>query len=356
MNELAAAIFGALIGTALGAYLALRLPKSKPLILVDSVNLSTNYSSNSRDVTPNKELAIRIEEFPLDLGTLSLSASITEEQYVSFLARAKRKLDESVEHRWKPAIDSCIRLRSLAIVEDYDVLESIYRQEHSLLWYIFENAAIRGDLQFASPLEITGKAKYRDVVNDEDGDPIVQLPDARDLGFFWSQRKGSRREISKAFAERAAMAFAYRVRQDLIDVFEAARQYCERALQEARSLSGQVDRELQRYSRLVIEGMVANTGQLVFSLANKAKLVINLDGYPAVNPEGHSGGGKVEGDVEISLIVGASGEENINAELPLVLAAGGSRRFIGLSEQLLTEIAYEKEINRAYAVRKERPT
>jgi hypothetical protein len=68
MSELIAAVLGALIGTALGGYLAYRLPKSKPLILVDSVDLSTDYSSNKREVTPNKELVLRVGDFPLDLG------------------------------------------------------------------------------------------------------------------------------------------------------------------------------------------------------------------------------------------------------------------------------------------------
>jgi len=352
-------IFGAVIGAIVGAYSARRLGTPKPIITVDQLEMTSSATRWTGGVTiPNKALINTIEENPLVQVKMEFSGKaeerrMTETKYIDFLHRALKDIDE-VTNVLASAQEVANRFREHLATDDYESFEKTWSREQISLWRLLSAACLQGDLAYPQEADSSPKKAAHDVIQDEEeqGSFRVALPGHyTDLLFDSSADLGSNthpkdEEKLQNFAKRTAEAFAYRRREDLATIvrFLLDRSNYENRLAELRS---SVENELRAHHRLIVRGQISNTGGSPFSVANKAKVFVQTEGYPFVHidPDGNRSQRSYPRNMELNVHVGTADKAY---ESPFVIESGRVQRFTAVSEDRIKELDQRDVLRNAF--------
>ena len=269
-----------IVGALVGAVVAYMLPRSRPVIFISSITLSTRYSLGNTDVEINRSLLNKLSDYPIELpaDSLSVSTGVTERDYINALT-STQALVKDLTREYRRVREITDRLRTIVANEDWLALEALYAREQSLIWSAIEGEFHGGNMELGTT-ELAGNPRARTLSTIAKGDFSVELPGIRNLHFHWAHRSGPGKSRSRAIANRLAQAFAERDRGVLIEVFDQARNIFPRIIQAGEEILAGLEVELETYQRLVVTSVIANKGRLPFAVTNHSKLTVNLAGYP----------------------------------------------------------------------------
>jgi hypothetical protein len=352
-------IFGAVIGAIVGAWSARRLGTPKPIITVDQLEMTSSTTRWTSGVTiPNKALINTIEENPLLQVKMMFSGKaeerrMTETKYIEFLHRSLRDIDE-VTNVLASAREVATRFREHLATDDYESFERMWSREQISLWRLLSAACLQGDVAYAEEADPAPEKEAHKLIPEpeEQGSYRVSLPGHyTDLLFDSSADLGSNthppdKQKLQDFARRTAEAFAYHRREDLATIvrFLLDRSNYENVLAELRS---NVENELRAHHRLIVRGQISNTGGSPFSVANKAKVFVQTQGYPFIHvePDGTRSQRSYPKNMELYVHLGTSEKAY---ESPFVIESGRVQRFTAISEQRIKEIDQRDVLRSAF--------
>jgi hypothetical protein len=351
------AILVAAVGAGIGAVLAVKLPRAKPLLLIDSIAITSGFPSDNELIIPNSELIRRIDDYPnvlvedADGNAAEISNPTSERQYVETLTVVGATLENEAEFLWPHVLDVAKRLRDFIVSERFGDFEDLYSREQETLWGVLEGEVARGGSPFASePTSAEDLTAFHEVTRDDSGDVYVVLDGPRSIVFAWSLRIGPRRLASQKLSERSALAVAFRLHKDLLEMVDFLERSAAKLTVEAKELRRQIVAELAPHDRIAVSGVLANTGDKVFSVVNIAKLVIDLSGYQVSAPpdkaDDSPDGRSVIDPIELTCDLGSADGDGFAA--PLVVNPGSSMRFVVVVPRPLAEQRYGAEILSAY--------
>ncbi len=337
-----ASVVAAIAGAIVGALITRRLAAARPVLLVDTVDISNSAIPGGAVVTPRKELVTACNLHPFIGMQLVMSSNrrVKESEYVDWLGEVERTLDDLLAIQL-PAMKAVgDQLAQGLATKNFELIERLWGQEQDLIWPYVESAWIRDDFVFSTREPTYSEhSEARVVIVDEDGDFILQLPKSPvNLAFIWTRRVGSMQARTKELASRASKAIAYRIVDDLNDIANflvSAEKLYEGP---AKDLRNGILRELQNYQRLSVTGQVSNIGSAGFSVLNLAHLSIHLQGYPTPS-------GLAASDLRLALMLG---DDQSNFETPITVPGGQVRRFHATATKRLGDLTEQATVRSAY--------
>ena len=345
MTEALWGVVGAVVGALAATWSSNWLGRPKPALAVDAIQVTSDYLRSEPNVPLDHDLIGRCDDYPLDLGDLNMSRAVTEAAYVVFLSQAQERLRDFLTLRAPRILEVGQDFRVLVATDDFERADELFARHQEVLWPTLEAANLRHPVLLRPESDYSNLPTVHEVVVEEsEGNFYIALTGPRNLGFIWSVRKGGQRETSRKLAERCAQAFAHRAKEDLLDIADYLRTYVQGLVTEGELLAGRIDGALSPYRRLLVTGIVANRGGAAFSLANRAKVVVRMKGYPRSGVNGVDPG-LVDDEVDLALRIGASAESLTD---PLVVQGGTAIKFIGLSDEVLSALTFGPEVVDAF--------
>ncbi len=354
-----ASVITAVIGASLGATLAYWLQRARPIVIIDSIRLTVERSSDKVRTRVSRSLEQALKAYERELGFSSSSgkgAIETEQDYVTALTRAQSALEDEIETALPRLKDMARKLREDVISDDYESMDRHFARDSSVLWEPLATAIVRG--QFSFPMVSPGDkargflqkpkedTKFHDT-EELSNEVVIDMPGPYRVALGFINASGVKDSKLESAGKRLANAIKYRNRSDLLIAIQGIRTIAEDRLVRVKELADKVAQELEPHKRFVIEGTVANSGRTSFSVSNLCKMVIAMKGYPS------SGGtDELQDDVEILLDLGVpsaakalevyvntdketysgvQGEKGIDYSTPLLVQSGQSQRFTCVS-------------------------
>ena len=334
----------------LSAILALKLPRVKPMLLIDSIKISTAYPAPGR-LNSNSRLVQEIEEYAWSLHDgPAVRGPVEEGAYVEYLTTVKQGLTTDTEYTWPHVIDIASQLRSQVVGEEFRAFDELFAREQEYIWRVIATDALRGADPFSSavlptqPALTDGFTHPAHEIRKSGARYLVILAGARDIQFDW---EGDGYEGLESVAERCAQAIAYRSRSDLLALTDRLRASGEAWREITRKMVDRIDGELEPLGRIAVSGVIANTGDKVFSVVNAGKLVIHLTNYPLRDQSSEEEPRVIGHDLAYWCRIGRS--EPRDFDNPIVLDPGSSQRFVAVVRDVVTRLEYGSELLRAYS-------
>jgi hypothetical protein len=355
-----------ILGALLGASLAYWLQRAKALVVVDSIRTTVDYSNDTMGVKIDRQLVQRLFRYDRDLGFFDISdkGSATEREYVSALTGATQILEDEIDNYLPRISQAAKEFRGYLINEDYNLADQFLASEVYPIWSLLSTAVAREDYDIpetTSDSSNEGRRPFHEISEQKDA-IVIPLPGPFNIVFGTDFGSSPRAAKLKAVAKQLASAVAYRYRPDLIEMVNAVRTVSEARLNRAKSLLDDVSREMKPHVRLVVEGIIANSGRTAFSVSNRCKFVVKMKGY-------RSRTRTLRDDVEILFRVGVASSTSpiINADMetrspgskdaswkhldlstPILVQPGQSQRFTCVSDSVVNDLSFSEELLQAF--------
>lgn len=179
-----------------------------------------------------------------------------------------------------------------------------------------------------------------DLFVDPDGDFVIPLSGPRNLVFPASNVPSARRGEGRAVAAWIAAAFGSRNRDDLLTLAQFLSHARERYSDRLVDLRRRILEERTQFERLVIRGTIANSGGSSFSITNRGRLFIRLQGKRYTADDGERAVVRYPSDEELPLRVALDhGKDKRSFDEPLLVEPGSVVRFVAASTTPIPRLA-----------------
>jgi len=212
------------------------------------------------------------------------------------------------------------------LLEEFLIKWAPYQE---VFWIQLLVSHIRGefDIDF-SPSK--GKTPAHRIITDENGNYFFNLGRHRFV-FPWTIRK-SHKEIAQPFAQKISNIFAYEDKERLEEIVK----FLEKIQWDDPNLEkviNTVRKELHRFSKIVIKGMLINSGRSPISVSGKGKLVIRAKEFE-YREKGETK--RIEEDLKIDISI--MKDNLIEEEETIVIEGGKTVIFEAHSSKYLHEL------------------
>jgi hypothetical protein len=373
-----------LFGSLLTAWIGYLIRRARPVVIIDEITLSASPTPSSTVAVPNLGLAARCKDSEFVTVDLGPRVAIGETEYIDRLRKALAEVktasaDLPALHKVADELNDCLQRN------DYGEYAEVFSRESPRIWPSLISARARGEFAYRGegppplnwetvksratanpdktidPYDLTENSMVavektpcedrvlrhagwaNDILIDKEGEFIMPIDGPRDLGLPWTKVQSSQRAKAYVFALRTAVAVAAKCKNDLQQVTTFLLKVDREHSSKLKDLRTRLERELDRYDRLVVKGIIANMGGSPVSAANRAKLFINLSGQAFAK--------KVEDDKSksrehrkneaVKMCLGSeSPGRKYDFESSLTVEGKAVSRFIASSTEPVTQLSY----------------
>ncbi len=366
-----------LFGSLLTAWIGYLIRRARPVVIIDEITLSASPAPKGTVAIPNLRLAARCEDSEFITVELGPRDAITETEYVDRLRKALAEVktaggDLPALHQVAIELNDCLQRG------DYIEYAEVFSRESPRIWPSLISARARGEFGYhgkgpppinwkqasraavnganepIDPYDLTIHSKVavektplrdrvlrhenwtNDILIDADGEFVMPIDGPRDLFFPWTDVPSGQRAKAYVFALRTAVAVAAKCDNDLQQVTSFLLKVNKQHASTLKDLRTRIEKELDRYDRLVVKGIIANMGGSPVSVTNTAKLFValsgqtfteNLDGEKSITQ-------KHPGDEAIKMCLGSEGaNKTFDFESSLTVEGKTVTRFIASSTE-----------------------
>jgi hypothetical protein len=289
------------------------------VVIIDEITLSASPAPKGTVAIPNLRLAARCEDSEFVTVELGPRDAITETEYVDRLRKALAEVktaggDLPALHQVATELNDCLQRG------DYMEYAEVFSRESPRIWPSLISARARGEFGYqgegppplnwekatrvavngangpVDPYDLTTHSKVavektplrdrvlrheswaNDILIDADGEFVMPIDGPRDLFFPWTDVPSGQRAKAYVFALRTAVAVAAKCDNDLQQVTSFLLKVNKQHASTLKDLRTRIEKELDRYDRLVVKGIIANMGGSPVSVTNTANLFVALSG------------------------------------------------------------------------------
>lgn len=282
IETIADATIAAVAGAALGAFLNQRLLRATPIVLINSIELSTALVGSNEKVT-NRDLLRDLKAFPYPLHIQAPSGSIKLASWLEYLSAFDIAIEDLLADI-DETMSSVNRACELIMKEDFVAARPEIGSQHDL-WHLIEEGYYRTQEEVFSP-ETSQRLDQIETTNglveiDDDNDIVVGVGDGGIMYFDWATfSPGSRRNAARTLAQRCALAIATNDKPALLEMLNYVQHEVPTLKNEAEKLRNAVRSVLSEYQHIVVTCLLINAGRLDYLVDSQARLVVSTKGYP----------------------------------------------------------------------------
>lgn len=299
-------LLAALVGAWANGYVRTRQARSNCVFMVDRIRITTDYASSRELIPVDQGLSSSFSDYPPTFGLNSLSSEgvAAEKMYVAALLEAQAVLSTDRDIRIKRLKEAVGEIENHATRRNFALSSRVFAREGLDLWRHLWLAVKRGyDLglpEAPKRQNILPKNQFGVIEDEQDKEEgiSVALQGPRNI---WLPLEGipkMQKDTVTKLGMRIARAFGFEDQQEIQALCRAMTGVLQVHLDEADRIRDDVKKSIEHHERIVVEGVVSNSRGSAFSISNRAKLVVMLDGYT------DSKNNTVAGDVEIELKLG----------------------------------------------------
>ena len=181
-------VIAAITGAILASLLTYLVQQARPLVLVDVLQTTAQYSSETAGIDPDQELLDALADYEVHTGAEGLSGiSMTERHFTDVLLSAHRRVEQEVNVRLPALAETAQNLRTLATNNDFTLVDRLLGLTDAELFGAVAVAAMRRTFSLPDPgPDYSMLTRYHDVVVLEDKKiVVVALPGPRNIVFSW---------------------------------------------------------------------------------------------------------------------------------------------------------------------------
>lgn len=377
-------LLAVILGSLLTAWIGYLIRRGRPVVIIDEITLSASPTPNSAVAVPNLRLAARCKDSEFVTVDLGPRVAIGETEYIDRLRKALAEVKTASDDL--PALQKVAKeLNGCLQRNDYEEYAEVFSRESPRIWPSLISARARGEFAYRGegpppinwatvssmatdnptetidPYDLTANSTVavektpcddrvlrhtawaNDILIDAEGEFIMPIDGPRDLGLPWTKVQSSQRAKAYVFALRTAVAVAAKCKDDLQQVTTFLLKVDREHSSKLKDLRMRLGRELDRYDRLVVKGIIANMGGSPISATNKAELFIDLSGQAFTEKVGDDKSMSREHpkDEAVRMCLGAEGpERKYDFESSLTVEGKTVSRFIASSTEPVTQLSY----------------
>lgn len=308
LTDILIPVVGVIFGAFGGVLLAHRIQRARPAVHVDRISVTSNHGEDIFDTGLDILIEASLERFSASIQLPQDDKLLTERDYASYLEKQQRDLTTWRDQTLPRLLSIVKRCIELTVAAKDDELHR-YLTDARMRYVDVNLERLRGDENPESAAREASNGVVKDLVSFTPG----------------PTRDG---ELVQSTS-----------RDEILQGFNGIERKLQAKLELAKNLVDVLNDEIEKYYRLLINGVVSNLGRTPVSLGNEGILIVNLF---------HAG--RLEKVVRVGLKIGASYSDKVASSpsgdtapfehlfgFPIVVRPGESLNVIGVSMSRMYE-------------------